>query len=176
MSYRLLDSDVVLHRREEPAPRECGKVPAIPAYSQTPACPIKACFSLRNFSTSAPFPELRSLIMTSLVTGLRHIILHHSKIGTTITRSAEVIVTSKKDIHTVIYKNLKDLNTEELQKQAFDAAVLFSSLTGLDDEGAETAEIALVHFYHTLCCLQSDQSCLAEVSTIRDLVLTSFGV
>ena len=111
--------------------------------------------------------------MTSLVTGLRNLILRH---GYSVTRTINATVTSKRDIHNVIFKDPQHMNTEPKREDALKAAVEFARLTGLDDAGAATAEIALVPFCYTLCCLQSDQPCLAEVSTLAELVLTSFGV
>ena len=133
---------------------------------------------MRNFSTPALSPQLRSLTMTSLVTGLRNLIL---KSGYSVTRTINAVVTSKiikRDIHSdqIIFKDPQHMNTEVKRQDALKAVVEFARLTGLDDAGAVFAEIALVPFCYTLCCLQSDKSCLAEVPTIRDLVLTSFGV
>ena len=111
--------------------------------------------------------------MNSLVTGLRNITLHR---GRSITRTVAVTVKSKRDIHHVVFENPEHVNTPEKQAEALNAAVEYAAISGLDAAGAESADIALVPLCYTLCCLQSDQSCLAEVSTLASPAPTSFGV
>ena len=113
--------------------------------------------------------------MNSLVTGLRDIILHR---GRSVTRTVAVTVTSKRDIHRdqITFKHPEHVNTPEKQEEALKAVVEFAAISGLDAAGAVSADISLVPLCHTLCCLQSDQPCLAEVSTPAKPVPTSFGV
>ena len=109
-----------------------------------------------------------------MLRGVRNIVFHHSL---SVTRTISLVIKSKADIGNVIYTDPTLYKNQPWKRQQATSTITkYAIHSGLDENGAETAELGLVTFVTSPWCLRPDEPCLVVVPTPGEAVLTSSSV